>query len=294
MTNKLFIIGNGFDLYHRLASKYSDFASYLERVDRHTFSIAEDYVVPEKDLWSFLEERLAEIDVDQIEEHAENYLVSYGSDDWRDSGHHDYEYEIEQICVAISEKIRKHFADWVRQLEIPLRAAIPVQCIDPSGFFLNFNYTATLQRIYGVPDGRVLHIHGSALDSTAEIILGHGWDRQASDQRSRFIDENTDVRVAGGFQQIDDLLAETFKPTKEILARNKAFFEGLSTVTKVFVLGHSLAQVDEPYFTAVLDHVNPNAHWTISYYSNEVATRSAAEDIGIPTSRLRLQPLSDL
>lgn len=168
-----------------------------------------------------------------------------------------------------------------------------MQCIDPSGFFLNFNYTATLQRIYGVPDGRVLHIHGSALDSTAEIILGHGWDRQASDQRSRFIDENTDVRVAGGFQQIDDLLAETFKPTKEILARNKAFFEGLSTVTKVFVLGHSLAQVDEPYFTAVLDHVNPNAHWTISYYSNEVATRSAAEDIGIPTSRLRLQPLSD-
>jgi len=294
LTNRLFIIGNGFDLHHRIASKYSDFASYLERVDRHTFRIAEDYVVPEKNLWSYLEERLAEVDVDQIEDHAESYLASYSADDWSDSGHHDYEYEIEQICDAISTKLRKHFADWVRQLEIPLQAAVPVQCIDPSALFLNFNYTATLQRTYGVSDSRILHIHGSASDSTADIVLGHGWDRQESDLRSRFTDEDTDVRVAGGFQLIDDLLAKTFKPTKKILTRNKAFFEGLSTVTEVFVLGHSLAQVDEPYFSAVLDCVHPNTHWTVSFHSNEVATWSAARDIGIPTSRLRLKPLVSL
>ncbi|KQU72432.1 hypothetical protein ASC75_23910 [Aminobacter sp. DSM 101952] len=294
MANQLFIIGNGFDLHHRIASQYSDFASYLERVDRRTFSIAEDYVVPEKNQWSYLEERLAEVDVDQIEDYAESYLVSYGADDWSDSGHHDYEYEIEQICDAISKKLRKHFADWVRQLEIPPHAAVPVRCIDSSAFFLNFNYTATLQRIYGVHDSRVLHIHGSASDSTAEIVLGHGWDRQTSDLRSRFTSEETDVRVAGGFQLIDDLLAETFKPTTDILARNRAFFEGLNTVTEVFVLGHSLAQVDEPYFSAVLDHVHPNAHWTVSFHSNEVATWSAAKDIGIPTSRLRLRSLINL
>lgn len=294
MTSQLFVIGNGFDLHHRIASKYSDFASYLKYVDQHTFGIAEKYIVPEKDLWSYLEERLAEVDVDQIEDYAESYLVSYGADDWSDSGHHDYEYEIEQICDAISKKLRKHFADWVRQLEIPLHAAVPVQCINPSALFLNFNYTATLQRIYGVHDSRVLHIHGSASDSTAEIVLGHGWDRQASDLRSRFTHEDTDVRVAGGFQLIDDLLAETFKPTQEILARNRAFFEGLNTVTEVFVLGHSLAQVDEPYFSAVLDHVHPNAQWTVSFHGNEIATWSAAKDIGIPTSRLRLASLVNL
>lgn len=119
VTSTLFIIGNGFDLHHRIESKYSDFASYLERVHRHTLRIVEDYVVPDKDLWSVLEERLAEVDVDQIEDYAENFLASYGADDWSDSGHHDYEYEIEQICNAISRKLRKHFADWVRQLEIP-------------------------------------------------------------------------------------------------------------------------------------------------------------------------------
>lgn len=85
LTNQLFIIGNGFDLHHEIASKYSDFASYLERKDRSTFDIAENYMVPERDLWSYLEERLAEIDVDQIEEYASNFLVSYGADDWSDA-----------------------------------------------------------------------------------------------------------------------------------------------------------------------------------------------------------------
>ncbi|WP_026784847.1 bacteriophage abortive infection AbiH family protein [Pleomorphomonas koreensis] len=294
MTRRLFIIGNGFDLHYGIDSRYSDFASYLEDVDQQTFRVADEYVVPEKDLWSYLEERFAEIDVDRIEEYAENFLASYGADDWSDSGHHDYEYEIERICDSISLKLRGHFGDWIRQLEIPNHTATPVQCIDPAALFLNFNYTATLQRLYDVPDGRILHIHGAASDATADIILGHGWERQAADLHSRLTNEDTDVRVAGGFQLIDELLAKTFKPTREILARNSAFFASLASVTEAFVLGHSLAQVDEPYFRAVIDHVRPDVHWTVSFYGDQGATRLAAESIGIPTSKLRLVPLRDL
>lgn len=294
MKRKLFIIGNGFDLHHQIESRYSDFASYLERIDRHTFRIAEEYVVPDKDLWSILEERLAEVDVDQIEDYAENFLASYGAEDWSDSGHHDYEYEIGQICDAISTTLRKHFADWVRQIAIPVYAEDPVRCIDPNAVFLNFNYTPTLQQIYGVPNDHVLHIHGSAMDTNSEIFLGHAWNRQGSELRSRFTDEDTDVRVAGGFQLIDDLLAATYKPTREILERNKAFFDDLSHVTEIFVLGHSLAHVDEPYFGAVLDRADPKANWKVSYYNDEVAAWSAAESVGIPTARLKLRQMGDL
>lgn len=294
MTKQLFIIGNGFDLHHKIASRYSDFASYLKGKDRAVFDIAEEYVVPERDLWSYLEERLAEVDVDQIEEYASNFLVSYGADDWSDAFHHDYEYEIEQICAAISSTLRSHFADWVRQIVIPSHAVSSVRCMDSTSLFLNFNYTSTLQRLYGVPDSRVLHIHGSAQDPTTEIILGHGWDRQVSDLRSRFTDEDTDVRVTGGFQLIDDLLACTFKPTKEILKRNKSFFENLSCVTQIYVLGHSLAQVDAPYFNEVLSNVNPNAQWVVSFYSDGAGAWAAANDIGIPASNLRVEELINL
>jgi Bacteriophage abortive infection AbiH len=264
----------------------------LAQVDRNTFRVAEDYVVPDKDLWNSLEECLAEVDIDQIEDHAANFLMSYGADDWSDSGHHDYEYEIEQVCSAISKDLRRNFADWVRQIEIRAGAAFPVRCIDPTAFFLNFNYTPSLQRLYGVPDNRVLHIHGSAADVATDIILGHGWDRRASELHSRFANEATDVRVAGGYQLIDDLLAQTFKPTKDILARNTTFFEGLSTVTEVYVLGHSLAAVDGMYFNAVFKQIHPDAQWTVSYYKDENATRNAAEAIGIPGSRLHLKQLN--
>ncbi|WP_394196820.1 bacteriophage abortive infection AbiH family protein [Litoreibacter albidus] len=294
MTKKLFIIGNGFDLHHGIASKYSEFATYLKDEDRTVFDIAEEYVVPEKDLWSCLEERLAEVDVDQIEECANNFLVSYGADDWSDSYHHDYEYEIEQICAAISEKLRSHFSDWVRKIVIPSYAGNPVRCIEPASLFLNFNYTSTLQRLYDVPDSRILHIHGSVQDPTAEIILGHGWYRQTSDLRSRFTDEDTDVRVAGGFTLIDDLLANTFKPTKEIITRNKMFFHSLHSVSQIYVLGHSLADVDAPYFNEVLSNVSSNAQWIVSFYSDGAEILSAARNMGIPASNIQVELITNL
>jgi hypothetical protein len=294
MTKRLFIIGNGFDLHHGIDSGYWDFASYLKEVAPETFRIAEDYVVPEKKLWSSLEEQLAYVDIDQIEDYASNFLMSYGDEDWSESGHHDYEYEIKQVCDAISRDLRKHFADWVRQLDIPDASAASVRCVDPNALFLNFNYTPTLQRVYGVPSSRVLHIHGSAADPTSEIILGHGWQRQEKDLRSRHIHEDTDVRVAGGFRLIDDLLAETFKPTNEILLRNKPFFAQLGSFDEVFVFGHSMSQVDEGYFHEVLNHVAGNARWTVSFYGNESEIKAGAEDLGIPSSQLTLSELRNL
>lgn len=294
MNRRLFVIGNGFDLHHGISSRYSDFAAYLEKVDPEAFRIASDYVVPDRDLWNHLEERLAEIDVDQIEDHASNFLVSYGADDWSDAYHHDYEYEIDQICQAISGKLRYHFSDWVRQLKIPQHPPSKVRCIDPNDVFLNFNYTPTLQRVYGVPKSHILHIHGSSLDTTDDIILGHGWDRRSSELLSRLINEDTDVRVGGGYKLIDDLLGATFKPTREIISRNDAFFSSLSSINEVYVLGHSLAMVDEPYFHALLEQTPATATWTVSYHSDVVATRIAAEKIGIAPERLLLRPLREL
>ena len=293
-SEQLFIIGNGFDLHHGIRSQYSNFASYLELHDLNTFNIAEDYGVPEKDLWNSLEERFAEVDVDQIEDVASDFLASYAAEDWSDSYHHDYEFEIEQICHAISTKMRQNFADWVRQIKVPNWTSTPVQCIDRKAFYLNFNYTDTLQRVYGVPGSQVLHIHGSASDPTDKIILGHGWSRDASDARSRFADENTDTRVAGGFQLIDDLLTRTFKPSAQIIARNEDFFGSLGTIDEVFVLGHSLAAVDQLYFESVLHSVRDDAKWIVSYHDNKEGTKMKALNMGVPPSHLTLALLRNL
>lgn len=302
MTKKLFIIGNGFDLYHGIDTSYYSFANYLKENDYRTYEIVEQYIIPEIDLWSDLEILLADIDTDSIIDNAEQYLISYADEEWSDSYHHDYEFEIEKICDAVSKDLLDNFSHWVRQIEIENFRRVHLKCIDKNALFLNFNYTNTLQKIYSVSNDRILHIHGSAMNDSSPLILGHGWQRKEYELLSRSNDENTDVRVAGGNELIDDLLSRTFKPTKKIICKNKAFFNRLHTVTEVFVLGHSLSEIDKPYFVEILKKVRPDATWTISYYvkKGEVesnvkdATKHAAEEIGIPTSRLKLSLLENL
>ena len=42
-----------------------------------------------------------------------------------------------------------------------------------NALYLNFNYTNTLESIYGVSNGDILFIHGS-VSNNEELILGHG------------------------------------------------------------------------------------------------------------------------
>ena len=36
------------------------------------------------------------------------------------------------------------------------------------------NYTAVLERVYGISEGRIIHIHGSLRDHECDPVLGHG------------------------------------------------------------------------------------------------------------------------
>src|ERR1051326_1208662 len=93
-SKKLYIIGNGFDLYNKIKSKYSDFREYVRETNKELFENIEKYFNPES-LWSDFEQTLADLDTDRIVDEASNYLASYADDNWRDSGHHDYQYEIQ-------------------------------------------------------------------------------------------------------------------------------------------------------------------------------------------------------
>lgn len=295
MANQLFVIGNGFDLHHGMPSRYSDFGRYVECIDRKVFELIRDYLFVDKDFWNCFEDRLATFDSDLVVDHAENFLVSYGAEDWSDAYHHDFEYEIEQIVNGLSRTMRKHFTEWIRELPIPLLGTVPlVNCIDRRARFLNFNYTPTLQSLYGVHPGRVLHIHGSAVDPASSIVLGHGWERQADELLTGRADEDTDPRVAGGFRLIDDYFADTFKPTKEILAQNQAFFDGLVDVTDVFILGHSLADVDTLYIAEIANKVPVTARWTISCYKTPETERHRFSGYGVNEEQVRFAPLSIL
>lgn len=296
MGKRLHIIGNGFDLAHGIPSSYSKFGEYLNNVDSTVSRFIRDYLFVDEDFWSCFEERLGSFDSDNVIDHAEGFLASYGDDDWSDAYHHDFEYEIEQIVEGLSTKLRARFAEWIRLLPTPAPGSFsPVRCIDPRARYLSFNYTPTLQRLYGVPDRYVTHIHGRSSQADSKIVIGHGWERQADELLARQIDEDTDVRVAGGYRLIDDYFADTFKPTDRIIEQHRSFFDELVDVSEILVLGHSLADVDAPYFWEILKRINRHAaRWTISCYIDSAAERERFARFGIAPHLVQFARLRDL
>lgn len=180
--------------------------------------------------WAEFEDRLSSFDSDLLIEDASNFLVGYGADDWSDAYHHDYQYEIQQAVEVISTTLRLRFAEWIRQLPVPFAAEFGGQRVpvDPSAVFLNFNYTPSLQRLCGVPDNYVLHIHGAAVNPTETLVLGHGSEPDPNPGPYRFEQnsEDADMRVVEGQGVIDDYFRDTFEPTVKVIEKTRPSLPG--------------------------------------------------------------------
>ncbi len=106
---KLYIIGNGFDLHHEIPSGYRDFKMFLQKEDQRLFELVEDYLPGIGEDWCDLESALGDIDIDHIIDSNSVFLPSYSAEDWSDSGHHDFEYEIDGIVQSLSATLRSQF-----------------------------------------------------------------------------------------------------------------------------------------------------------------------------------------
>lgn len=293
----LYIVGNGFDIHHDVPSQYKAFGQFLKRVDSYTYDQLERYFDVNKDFWNTFETQLAEIDTDLLFDDAASCLASYGDDDWSDAGHHDYEYELEQVVEAISSKLQLRFSEWVRQLIIPPPALISSKLLPlrTDARYLTFNYTDTLQRLYGIKDTSVLHIHGAATCANEQLILGHGWKRSAADSFNSAIDvEFADVRIIGGNEIVDHYFTKTFKPTARVIEKHQHFFESLSNIKKIFIMGHSLSSVDLPYMLELRRHLgNGDVQWQVSFHESSAAVEAGMERLGVNMNNIRFVPLTD-
>ncbi len=266
MFKSLYIIGNGFDLFHGIPSTYYDFKEYLEEQDAEVSGFVDDYLSNYDDnFWGSFESNLAELYIDAIIDVASNFLIGYGAEDWSDSYHHDYQYEIDRVVSGLSATLFSLFSDWVKTLSIPLQQKYKGKMlkIETDALFLNFNYTNTLIELYGVAKENIEFIHG-CLDRK-DIVLGHGWTRNTKAD----FDEDTDVRIIEGDKIIDHYFEKTFKDTEKVILDHDDFFNKLKEIENVYVIGHSLSDVDQPYFLKILECLNINSvRWKVSYFNN--------------------------
>ncbi|POE37809.1 bacteriophage abortive infection AbiH family protein [Pectobacterium odoriferum] len=263
----LYIIGNGFDLWHDIPSGFKHFKNYVQSADSDVYREVEEYL-PVGENWNELEHALAALDADMLIDNLGHFMSSYGDDDWSDAGHHDFQYEVENTVDRLSKKLQAHFADWIRTLHIPTRDTAPklLSNLDQQAQFLNFNYTSTLNTVYGIDPQQILFIHGCAAKPDDVLILGHTWhpsSRHSLNDRHDIAEMDTRLMEANDI--IDNYFSLTFKRSAEIIAQHSAFFESLVAVEQVIVLGHSLSDVDVSYFQALLAQPNvAQAQWTIA------------------------------
>ncbi|MGR4896948.1 bacteriophage abortive infection AbiH family protein [Stenotrophomonas sp. LARHCG68] len=213
----------------------------------------EQYLRP-GDEWADMEAAFAEMDPDEIIDDLSHFMGSYGDDDWGDSGHHDFQYEVGLLVERLSTELRNLLGLWIRQLQIPTKLPVhqTVKVLDRTGAFLSFNYTTTLYLAYGIPREQILYIHGCADQVDQDLILGHGWkpeDRRPLNDRADVAE--LDTRLIEVNDILENYFSKTFKPSYELIRRHAGFFDRLSSVQDVYLLGHSLSDVDAPYFEAM-------------------------------------------
>lgn len=293
----LYIVGNGFDLHHGIQSSYAAFGRYLKKVDADTYRQLERYFCVDDDFWWQFEAQLAHLDTDSLFDDAAAHLPSYGDDDWSDAGHHDYEYELDRVVAAISSTLHLRFSEWVRQLAVPsppllIGKLLPLR---RDARYLTFNYTETLQRVYDIPDASVTHIHGTAAHANDQLVLGHGWARTATDSFNHGIDpESADVRVMGGNEIVDRYFTETFKPTARVIESHQPFFQSLSGIKKIFIMGHSLSRVDLPYLLELRRHLsNVDVQWQVSFHEFPEEAEAGVDSMGVNVNEVRFAPLTE-
>lgn len=310
----LVITGNGFDIAHGINSRYSDFYNYLasfeseprpmfpefpEFLDRNSISNEDlkkhelierlEKYIPSENLWSCFEEALGTLDYEELQENNSSYLIGYGDDNWRDSANHDYQYMIQEE-LDFTNDIDYQFKRWIDMLNTmvqPLQSIIEIFniCKDSQTLFLNFNYTDTLERTYGIERKSILYIHGKVGESM-KLILGHHddsfWNRK-SDDVSQMTEEEyehyceylqeRDVREVEAESIIKSFFKTTYKDTMKIIEQNKMFFLQQNPWRKVFVLGHSLSEIDFDYFREIRKNTLQNCEWIISAYSSDDKNR---------------------
>ncbi|HHC6646035.1 TPA: bacteriophage abortive infection AbiH family protein [Vibrio parahaemolyticus] len=287
MTN-LYIIGNGFDLWHGLPTSYREFYEFAqETLDELGNYYLFDLSVHEP--WHDFENALGAFDADGFFDfHNE---VDITSDDFRPSFIYGLEDEItEQTDIHVSS-VRETFTGWVNQLDVS--AAEQKMTFPEDSQFITFNYTSTLQAVYGIEDNHVFHIHGRA-ETHDELIFGHGetivepaeFDEDGESTRDMFSDAQSGARYP---------LYALKKPLADVIEQHEWYFEQLSNIEEVVIIGHSLNTIEQPYFARIAQSV-PEATWKVCCYSEdqeEIFTQSLIE-CGVNRDKIETIAYSDL
>lgn len=261
----LYVIGNGFDLHHWLPTSYKDFKVYLTVKNKDLVNTL-DSILSEKgfnpddiETWSKLEQFLSEFPNMDFEKLFDYAFDSSESDSdraeyWNTPGNIAQE-ETSKIC-NILVSIKDSFKEWIELIRIENVKRDKTLFFPSDAFFLNFNYTKTLESVYNIPENRCLHIH----QKENEYVLGHNQekdppylnpDNPALNENGNLVSDDPDVRFVDVRHALNAayefVYGEYFKNSAKLLQENAAWLNCVSNAYEIVFMGLSMGNEDFPY-----------------------------------------------
>lgn len=242
-------------------------------------------------MWRTFEESLASIPLKSVLESRVSvpYVIETGKATESLSGNMTVAPELGRSMGDMFEDVKRTFHEWVRQINSPNKLKT-INLERNNAFFINFNYTDTLEAVYGINARHILYIHGNAQRSE-DIVIGHHITQCELNQiyTTEGLDEDQAADVLVARKQISSM----YKNTDMIINRQRECFNHLQNVREVYVYGLSCSKVDMPYLEYLCDKLElRNVRWCFSYYNNKNEIIATASDFGL--SNVKYVQLEDL
>ncbi len=264
-NERLYVIGNGFDVHHWIDSKYTDFKKWVRKnKDADLIGLMDTFFSNECDFWADIENALG----DYREEGITDFCEPINPKDFKYEHPGQWQAGIEDsipyVFGNVMERFRDAFDEWVRSINID--GIEPDLQIPVASKYLTFNYTETLERYYHVPEGNVLHIHGNRLSKGDELVIGHNNNRDVNEP---YGDEGQLLPYQNAYSAVIEVMNQWVKNPTSMIERHKDFFRTLNNCKAVCVMGLSYNDIDLPYLKEVAANVTPDCKWWLYYYSKK-------------------------
>jgi hypothetical protein len=281
--SSLFLLGNGFDIAHDIPTKYSDFRSFIINLYPEALGFRDEIVYMEDcddievqefaaeillnamdkaagENWSDFEEALALVNFNRklpLANHQENET---DKEDNELMGQ--YLLYIDVLTsgfINCAKMWQDFFRLWIKDIQTQIdygtfsgHESLKELFSQPNAKFLTFNYTKTLQALYGVK--KVIHIHNRV---GQKLIFGHGQDNATY---TSYMEGETGPCLGSSF--LDDMIMSFKKDTQSPLKKYNAFFKNLTVdVDKVYSYGFGYGRVDSVYIKRIISSISKDAIW---------------------------------
>ncbi len=264
-NERLYVIGNGFDIHHLIESKYVDFKKWVQNnKDTHLVSLMDTFFSNDCDFWADIENALGD--------YRENDITNFCEPDSSDDFKYDHpgqwqaglEDSIPTILGEVMNDFRNAFIEWVKSISIGgIEADLE---LPTSSKYLTFNYTETLEKCYHIPEKNILHIHGSRLVKGDEFVIGHDNYR---DTNEPYGDDGILLPYQNAYSEVIEIMNQWTKVPIENINRYKCFFQSLHNCKVICIMGLSYNIIDMPYLMEISSFVNSDCKWCLYYFSKK-------------------------